>query len=96
MNRYHEAIEEIVTINELNQWIKELNDTDINDIVRNIDCYYKLEMNLDLKQRDTDCMSLCIFSILSSFHSFGPPDKISTLAPSAYFWKLARKAAASF
>ncbi|MCM1155106.1 MAG: hypothetical protein NC314_10815 [Roseburia sp.] len=45
-NRYRNAIEEIITINELQQWIFELNDEDINGIIRDIDIYYKLEMDL--------------------------------------------------
>lgn len=46
-NRYRSAIEEIITINELKQWINDLADNDINGIIRDIDIYYKLEMNLD-------------------------------------------------
>lgn len=45
--RYHNAIEEIITINELHQWTNELNDIDIDGIIRDIDIYYKLEMNMD-------------------------------------------------
>ncbi|MCQ2559905.1 MAG: restriction endonuclease, partial [Clostridia bacterium] len=45
--RYHNAIEEIITINELKQWTHELNDEDIDGIIRDIDIYYKLEMNMD-------------------------------------------------
>ena len=37
--RYHKAIEEIITINELQQWIAELND----NIIRDIDIYYKFK-----------------------------------------------------
>lgn len=46
-NRYKNAIEEIITINELKQWINDIADKDINGIIRDIDIYYKLEMNLD-------------------------------------------------
>lgn len=45
--RYRKAIEEIITINELKMWIDELNDEDIDSIIRDIDIYYKLEMNID-------------------------------------------------
>lgn len=45
--RYDKAIEEIITINELKKWIMELSDADIDGIIRDIDIYYKLEMNLD-------------------------------------------------
>lgn len=45
--RYRKAIEEIITINELRTWIYELNNDDIDGIIRDIDMYYKLEMNMD-------------------------------------------------
>lgn len=45
--RYKNATEEIITINELKQWTTELNDSDIDGIIRDIDIYYKLEMNMD-------------------------------------------------
>lgn len=45
--RYYKAIEEIITINELQQWTEELCDEDIDGIIRDIDIYYKLEMNMD-------------------------------------------------
>lgn len=40
--RYHKAIEEIITINELQMWTSELNNYDIDGIIRDIDIYYKL------------------------------------------------------
>lgn len=46
-NRYKEAIEEIITINELINWTYNLNNADIDSIIRDIDMYYKLEMNMD-------------------------------------------------
>ena len=46
-NRYRTAIEEIITINELQQWTYDLADKDIDGIIRDIDIYYKLEMNMD-------------------------------------------------
>lgn len=45
--RYKKAIEEIITINELKKWISELSNTDIDNIIRDIDIYYRLEMNMD-------------------------------------------------
>lgn len=45
--RYRKAIEEIITINELQQWMSELDNADIDNIIRDIDIYYKLEMNMD-------------------------------------------------
>ena len=46
-NRYHQAIEEIITINELCEWTAELDSEDIDGIIRDIDIYYKLEMNME-------------------------------------------------
>lgn len=45
--RYENAIEEIITINELYQWIEDLDNEDIDNIIRDIDIYYKLEMNIE-------------------------------------------------
>lgn len=45
--RYRTAIEEIITINELQKWTFDLDDKDIDGIIRDIDIYYKLEMNMD-------------------------------------------------
>lgn len=44
--RYHDAIEEIITINELRDWMCNLGNSDIDNIIRDIDSYYKLEMNM--------------------------------------------------
>ena len=46
-NRYKNAIEEIITINELHQWTDELPNQNIDGIIRDIDIYYKLEMNME-------------------------------------------------
>lgn len=46
-DRYRKAIEEIITINELQRWTQDLADEDIDGIIRDIDIYYKLEMNMD-------------------------------------------------
>lgn len=45
--RYRNAIEEIITINELQKWMMDLNDADINNIIRDIERYYRLEMRVD-------------------------------------------------
>lgn len=45
--RYRSAIEDVITINELQKWIDELDDEDIDGIIRDIDVYYKLEMNMN-------------------------------------------------
>ena len=50
--RYHEAIEEIITINELQTWIEELNDGNVDEIIRDIDTYYKLEMNINAEDEE--------------------------------------------
>lgn len=46
--RYQKAIEAIITINELQKWTTELNNDDVDNIIRDIDIYYKLEMNMDV------------------------------------------------
>ena len=45
--RYENAIEEIITINELQTWTSKLADIDIDRIIRDIELYYRLEMNID-------------------------------------------------
>jgi len=45
--RYEKAIEEVITINELKEWTSELDASDIDDIIRDIDIYYRLEMHMD-------------------------------------------------
>ena len=45
--RYQAAVEEIITINELRQWTCDLGDADIDGILRDIDIYYRIEMNLN-------------------------------------------------
>lgn len=46
-DRYHKAIEEVITINELKKWLKALNERAIDSIITDIDVYYRLEMNLE-------------------------------------------------
>lgn len=50
--RYRKAIEDIITINELQQWTTELDGEDIDGIIRDIDVYYKLEMNMDAEDEE--------------------------------------------
>lgn len=45
--RYRKAIEEIITINELIEWTDNLDNGDVDGIIRDIDIYYRLEMNMD-------------------------------------------------
>ena len=50
--RYKKAIEEIITINELQNWIEELDDNDIDSIINDIDIYYKLELNINMDDEE--------------------------------------------
>lgn len=50
--RYRKAIEEVITINELQAWTDELNNDDVDGIIRDIDIYYKLEMNMDAEDEE--------------------------------------------
>lgn len=49
---YKDAIEEIITINEIQAWTDELNNDDIDRIIRDIDIYYRLEMNMDAEDEE--------------------------------------------
>jgi len=44
--RYHQAIEEIITINELRNWLNVLDGQSIDKLLQDINIYYKLELNL--------------------------------------------------
>lgn len=44
--RYEKAIEEIITINELIEWLEILDNDSVNLLIKEIDLYYKLELNL--------------------------------------------------
>lgn len=50
--RYEKAIEEVITINELKAWTSELSDSDVDDIIRDIDIYYRLEMHMDIDDEE--------------------------------------------
>lgn len=45
-DKYHKAIEEVITINELIAWLDELSNQDIEYLIEEIDRYFKLEMNI--------------------------------------------------
>lgn len=44
-NRYCEAIEEIITIVDLNDYVNQLDLEELKQVLKDIDIYYKLEMN---------------------------------------------------
>lgn len=44
--KYFNSIEEIITINELKKWLNELDNNSIDELIKDIDAYYKLEFNL--------------------------------------------------
>ena len=45
--RYQKAIEEVITINELKEWVMMLEEEFVDQIIKDIDVYYRMEMNLD-------------------------------------------------
>lgn len=45
--RYKDSIEEIITINELKEWLINLNNNDIDTLIDDINTYFKLEMNIE-------------------------------------------------
>ncbi len=47
--RYNKAIEEIITINELKEWLDDISDNDVDGIIRDIDIFYRLEMNMEIE-----------------------------------------------
>ena len=46
--RYVKAIEEVITINEIQSWTSKLKNEEVDGIIRDIDLYYRLEMNMDI------------------------------------------------
>lgn len=50
--RYKDAIEEVITINELREWLEKLPDNSIDGIIRDMDIFYRLEMNMELEDED--------------------------------------------
>lgn len=47
IEKYENSIEEIITINELKRWLNNLNEESINNLINDIDTYYKIEFNID-------------------------------------------------
>lgn len=47
IEKYENSIEEIITINELRSWLNSLNESSINNLIEDIDLYYKMELNID-------------------------------------------------
>ena len=46
-DNYSNSIEEIITINELKSWLYELNNENVDDLINDIDTYYRLELNIE-------------------------------------------------
>ena len=47
--RYEAAIEDVITINEIKNWTSRLQNDEVDGIIRDIDLYYKLEMNMEFE-----------------------------------------------
>jgi hypothetical protein len=52
--RYKEAIEEIITINELKSWLQELSNQAVDELLQDINRYYRFELNLPFEEGDGD------------------------------------------
>ena len=46
IERYRYAIEEVITINELANWLNGMQDEQLTSVISDINLYYKLEMNV--------------------------------------------------
>ena len=46
-DNYSNSIEEIITINELKSWLYELNNENVDELINDIDTYYRLELNIE-------------------------------------------------
>lgn len=44
--KYYKAVEDVITINELSKWISKMKKNDIKHMIKEIEHYYKFEMNL--------------------------------------------------
>jgi hypothetical protein len=53
-DRYKEAIEEIITINELKTWLRGLSSQAVDELLQDINRYYRLELNLPFEQDIVD------------------------------------------
>lgn len=45
--QYHRAVEEVITINELLEWMSDLDEKDIDFLINEIDRYFRMEMNIE-------------------------------------------------
>ena len=52
--RYKKAIEEVITINELRNWLNELDNQSVDDLLGDINKYYRLELNLPFTEIEND------------------------------------------
>jgi len=52
--RYQKAIEEIITINELKDWLSSLDGQSIDELLQDINKYYRLELNLPFTEVDSE------------------------------------------
>ncbi|GHV51039.1 hypothetical protein FACS1894216_04300 [Synergistales bacterium] len=50
--RYSQAIEEVITINELKAWLNMLDAQSIDDLLKDINLFYRLELNLPFYDSD--------------------------------------------
>jgi hypothetical protein len=49
--RYYQAIEEIITINELKQWLIEMDDKSVDELINDINYFYQIELNLPYDEK---------------------------------------------
>jgi len=54
VEKYENSIEEIITINELRTWLNNLNEESINNLISDIDTYYKMELNIENDENEED------------------------------------------
>ena len=52
--RYQQAIEEIITINELRVWLNALNNESVDELLQDINKYYRLELNLPFIKNESE------------------------------------------
>ena len=54
IEKYKNSIEEIITINELRNWLNNLNESSINSLIEDIDTYYKIELNIEENDNEAE------------------------------------------
>lgn len=54
IEKYENSIEEIITINELHNWLNNLNESSINSLIEDIDTYYKIELNIEENDNEAE------------------------------------------